>query len=146
MLIVTNNVLNLAVLNDAKEVGNSLDALKVHLVKGDITPTPGVPLATYTAAEADYTGYATEDVTWLDPVINDAGQVELIGTVPEFRPTASTVGNSIYGLFVTDTAGAVLKFAGRFDNPPLPMNGVTDNILVTLRFVAPSAGSVNVVT
>lgn len=132
----------LSVLADA--VAATFDGAKVNLFQNDVTPTPGTPIGDYTLAT--YTGNGAEAVTWLDPVINDAGEPELIGIVGEFRPTGTTVGNAIFGIIVTDTAGTGLKAAARFDATPLPMAATTDNIVVTLRVRLTPNGLVVTVT
>jgi len=103
-----------------------LDGAKARLFKSDTPVTPTTPLGAYTTA--DYTGYADKTITWSALTINDLGGLEIQGVVTEFRPTADTVGNVIYGLVVL-TSGGALRLAGRFDNPPLPMNSALDNIL-----------------
>lgn len=129
MDLITNQTLALGVTADA--VAGILTANKVALFQNNIIPTPATPLVDYT--EATYSGYAKEAVTWLAPTVADDGVVEVIGIVGEFRPTSSVVVNSIYGILLVDTTGAILYVAARFDNPPLPMNSTLDNIVVTLR-------------
>jgi len=144
MDLVPVQALNLGIAEAAVDTAAILDGVMVHLYQNDITPTPNRPIGDYT--EATYTGYAAEALTWLAPTLNDAGQIEVIGTVGEFRPTASTVQNTIYGLYLTDTAGAVLLEAARFDNAPLPMNSVLDSIITTFRQIMPAGGTVAVVS
>lgn len=111
-------------------VTGALIGAEVELFKSDTTPTPTTPLASYTLA--DYTGYAAGAVTWLAISIADDGSYEVVGTVPEFRPTGTATANNIYGWILTDGAGVLLA-AARFDNPPLPMEDTLDSIILTVR-------------
>jgi hypothetical protein len=142
MNLVTTQDLALGALTDA--VAGTLAGCECHLYKNDITPTPGTPLGSYT--EADFSGYAAGAITWLAPTVNDAGEVEVIGTVPEFRPTSDTVQNQIYGATIQDGGGTILYAASRFDNPPVPMVGTLDSILLTIRLRFSPGGLIVAVT
>jgi hypothetical protein len=118
----------------ANDVAGELTGTKVHLYKTALPVDGTTDLATFHTDEATFTGYAAKSITWLTPSVSDDGIVEVVGTVPEFRPTDSVAPNDIWGIYITDTAAATLLFCGQFDNPPLPMNGTTDAIVVTIRF------------
>ena len=138
MDLVGNQTWDLAVTADA--LAGVLTANKVALYQNDIIPTPNRPLGDYT--EATYSGYAKEAITWSAPTLADDGSVEVLGIVGEFRPTSSVVVNSIYGLMLVDTTGAILYAAARFDAPPLPMNSTLDAIIVTVRVRIKAGGVV----
>lgn len=129
MNLVGNQAWALAATADV--IAGVLTANKVKLYQSNTIPTPATPIGDYT--EATYSGYALEAITWSAPTLADDGSVEVLGVVGEFRPTSSAVQNSIYGLLLVDTTGAILYAAARFDAPPLPMNSTLDAIIVTLR-------------
>lgn len=142
MDLVPSQAFSLGVTADA--IATTLDACKVKLFQNNIVPGPNTILGDYT--EATYSGYAAEAITWSDPTIADDGSIEVIGIVGEFRPTSSVVVNSIYGLLLVDTTGAILYAGARFDAPPLPMNSVLDAIVPTLRVRITPGGIVAVVS
>jgi len=89
--------------------------------------------------EGGYTGYARQAVTWNEPSVADDGTVEVVGTVPEFRPTGtSTV--SMYGLFVTGVDSVTLVGCGPLDGAPVPMGDIFAALVVTIRFRPSSSG------
>ena len=60
--------------------------------------------------------------------------MEVVGTVPEFRPTGANVDNSIIGAFITrNTDDALLSF-GEFTGALIPMNNADDAMVVTVRY------------
>jgi len=138
-MLVANQAWRVAVLEDV--IAGVLTANKVALYQSNTNPTPETPIGDYT--EATYSGYAKEAITWSAPTIADDGTIEVIGVVGEFRPTSSVVTNSIYGLLLVDTTGAILYAAERFDGAPLAMASVLDAIIPTLRVrITPSGVSV----
>lgn len=116
------------------DIGGYLDGAQVHLTKSEIAISPTTPLADLTTAEADYNTYTAQDITWDTATVADDGTVEVIGTVPGFRPTDALAPNNIWALFITNGDGDELYFLGSFDAPPLPMNTVLDQITVTVRY------------
>jgi len=139
MDLIGNDVDDIQILTDISGVGDFLAAAVVGLYKNDVVPSRDLLLAAYTTA--DYSGYAEEAVTWLVPSVADDGEVEMVGIVGEFRPTGAVIQNTVFGI-VLKTAGGELVQAARFDLPPLPMGGVDDSILVTLRVRLTLAGMV----
>lgn len=142
--LVFNQAYALALLAALVAEDGLLDGAVCALGQADIVPTPATPLASYTIAT--YTGYGTEAITWLAPSVSDDGTPEVVGTVGEFRPTGTTVGNQIYTLQITNTGGTVLLAAARFTLAPVPMVSTLDSILPTIRIRATPAGLVAVVT
>lgn len=116
----------------------------VDLYQAEIAINQTTPLSEFTSNLANYTGYAQGAITWGPATVADDGTVEILGTVPEFRPTGTAVTNTIWGLFIRDAGGTALYFAGQFDGAPLPMGSTLDSILLTLRF-RPATQSVVVV-
>jgi len=142
--LLANQAMNLAVLADVvTAVTGELTGAEVELFQNDILPTPETPLGDYTLAT--YDGYAAQAVTWLAPSVADDGSVELVGTVPEWRPTGSVTPNVIYGMLLL-TAGGALRAALRFDDAPIPMGSTLDSLITTIRFRAPCGGTVAVVS
>lgn len=128
----------------AADVADYLADLKVHLTMADLAITEATLLAELTAIEATYTGYALETVVWLDPSVSDDGNIEVVSTPMEFRPTASTVGNNIYACYCLAAVGGALLFAGPLDGAPIPMASTLNAILLTIRY-RPATRSVSVV-
>lgn len=119
----------------ADDVAGTLAGAKVHMYETDLTLEPTLPsLADFVAAVATYTGYAAATITWGTPSIADDGTVEVVGTVPAFRPSADVAGKSVWGIWITDTTSATLLFAGQYDEAPLPMAATTDEILLVVRY------------
>jgi len=97
--------------------------------------TPGIPT---------YTGYAAGTVVWETNTIADDGTVEVLGTMPDFRPTDAVAPNIVYGMFCRAEPSGALMLLGRFDNAPLPMGKTTDVIKIVLRY-RPATASIAVV-
>lgn len=97
-------------------------ALNQNTVKADIT-----------ALIANYDGYAEANIDWSTASISDDGYVEVVGTVPEFRPTGSNVDNEIVGAFITANSDDALLMFGEFDDSFL-MNSNLDAAVVMVRY------------
>jgi hypothetical protein len=115
-------------------VTGSLTGSLVALVKNNITLDANTTMADITANEADYNTYAQAAITWLAPSIADDGQVEVVGTVPEFRPTDALAPNNIYGASIINAGAIKTYFNAAFDGAPLPMNTVLDSLILTVRW------------
>lgn len=118
----------------ADDIAGYLDGLKVDLYQTAIAFGPTTPLATFTAAVCTYTGYAQGVVTWSTPTLADDGTVEVLGTLPVWRPTDGVTPNVAWGIYAHSGVGSVLYFAGQFDGAPLPMQSALQQITVTLRY------------
>lgn len=130
MDLVTNQAFELKVLNALKAVGAPLTGAKLDLYTNDIIPGRDLPRSAYVTANFD--GYAQAAITWLGASVADDGTVEVIGTVPEFRPTGSVTPNNVFGVVVTDAAGDLIG-AARLDDAPTPLGSTLNNLLVTVR-------------
>jgi len=115
----------------ATDVGGTLAGAKVRLFINDALPVPASVVGDFDPAT--YTGHADKTITWLTPSIADDGHVEVIGTVPEFRPTDAVTPNTVFGAIIID-AGPVMLLGGRFDDAPLPMESALDSIVITVRY------------
>lgn len=111
-----------------------LDLAKVGLSIANQSADKDRTLAELVAAVPTYTGYALGSVTWSAATISDDGFIEFLGTVPEFRPADAVAADSIYLMFLQNTAGTKLYGVGRFDGAPLPMRSALDAIQLTLRW------------
>lgn len=91
--------------------------MKLHLCKTDFTPTPLTVLTDYSAAQADFTGYAARTLTFGAPFIDSAGNIVATAIV-SYLCTDAVTPNQIYTCYATDTAAAVLMFGSRIDGSP----------------------------
>lgn len=110
------------------DTGGVYEAVDLRLYQNDYTPTPATVLADLTAAT--YSGYAAEAIAFAGPVIGSDGKIRLVSVGALFQPTSSTVTNTVFGWYITNTGGTVLLAAGRFESP-VPMMGVTSGVEVT---------------
>lgn len=132
------------ILGAEDEIDGHLAGAKLGLFVGAVDITQARVLADFTAAKATYTGYVKQAITWLEESVADDGTVEVVGTVPQFRPTDAVAPNMIAGCWIEDAAASDWYYAGYFDNQPLPMNGILDAMLVTVRY-RPRSGTFAVV-
>lgn len=128
---------------DVADTTGPYDGLSVDLFQVNIDINKNTPIAAFTDAVADYSGYAAGAITWETVSIADDGIVEVLGTVPVFKPTGTTVSNTIYGLYILNVGGTAVYFAGLFDEP-IGMGELTDRILLTIRY-RPATNTVVVV-
>jgi len=127
----------------ADVIAGHLAAATVHLGQTNMTVDRNTTKAEMTAAEATYSGYAAETITWLAPSIGSDGEVEVVGIVGEFRPTSSVITNSIYTAYILSAVGGTpLCFVARFDNAPIGMGTTLDSIVVTVRWRPRTGGLV----
>jgi len=138
MDLVPTEVLDLAIAGDVvTAVTGALIGAEVELFQNDVNPTRGSVIADFDVAT--FAGYNAEAVQWLEPSRADDGNIEVVGTLQEFRPTDDVTPNTIFGFFVTD-GGTEVLYAARFENAPLPMGSTLDSILLTLRARIPAGG------
>ncbi len=110
----------------------------LHLFQSSFTPTPNSTLADFTAAEADFDGYAGITIaTWSDPVLAGQG-FAIYAPTQTFRWEHDTddVGNQIGGAYLV-TSGGVLYQYTKFD-PTLNVSGPDQAIIVTPTDVYPA--------
>jgi len=101
---------------------NGASQLQLHLYQSSHTPSPSDTLSTYTAIEADFTGYTPALISGWADVGLDPDDRELIQALPvSFVRTAGS--NDIYGYFVTDSASALLWFAEERTGGPVTVDG-----------------------
>jgi hypothetical protein len=108
--------------------------LTVHLFKNDHEPVIDDTVSAY--VEADYSGYATVDLTNPQPAerhFNRAVTSQYDDV--EFRHNGGTVQNDTYGYFITQRQGMgtpILLYATRFPNVPLRMSQLNDHVIIVL--------------
>jgi hypothetical protein len=108
--------------------------LDCGLFKSMHTPADGDTLATYTAIEADFPGYARQQIqNWLAASTDGTGRALSVADVVTFTRGAGGAPQNIYGYFVVDAAGNLL-WAELDPNAPVAINnpGNTYSILPTL--------------
>lgn len=96
-----------------------------------------------TAVEANFDGYAIANIDWQAPSIADDGEVEVVGIVPEFRPTGANVDNTIVGAYIQGNGDGEMKFFGPLDGDGIKMAKTTDALYLTVRY-RPAAKSLTV--
>lgn len=85
--------------------------LYCRLFATNVTINSSTTLASLLAAEASFAGYAKVALTtWSTPSIDGSGAAATTCTQAQFIPTGSAGSGSIYGYFLTDSAGS--KFYG----------------------------------
>lgn len=90
-----------------------------------VAPTPTF-LPTSTMAditEANYDGYARQEVVWLPEIVNSAGDVIKKGQNMAFAPTDATLPNTITGAFLASAATGGNLIAGAAAPTPIPLIG-----------------------
>lgn len=130
-------------LEAADVIAGTLADAKVRLTQAPVPLNNDTTFAELVAANADYGGYAQANIDWMEPSIADDGQVEVVGTVPEFRPANDDTPNDIIGCYISNAANNDAYFVGNLDGQPLPMNDVTDAIILVVRY-RPATGSLTV--
>lgn len=118
----------------AADIAGYLLGIKANLYQTPVAISQSTPLSAFTAAVATFTGYTAHVVTWDTPSVADDGTVEVLGSFVAWRPTDGVTPNVIWGVYITDGAGALLYFAGQFEDAPLPMGGALDQITIVMRY------------
>ncbi len=113
----------------AAAVRTALAAGHIKLFKSSFTPSPDSPLADFTAAEADFTGYTPIAVTnWNTPILGPGSSFQIGMPLVQFETAnPTTVGNLIGGFFYEDAANAVGVIYGTFATPvpmEVPFQGI----------------------
>lgn len=113
-----------------------LDGVVIKLFQNNVTPGPDATPATFTVA--DFEGYAnSSEVTWGTVFHADSSEVQVWGDVKEFVATGDDPSNNIYGWYMTNAGGTVLKAWERFDEP-VPVAEAGQGLAVLPVLVLPS--------
>lgn len=122
-----------ACLQNATERQTALAASVAHLFKSSLVPTSSSTKAELTAAECDWTGYATKALAaWLGPILAPGSGYEIIMPLVLWDTGAAdpAVGNDVGGAWIEDAAGKV-RMVAVFDTP-MPMQVAHDGIPLSL--------------
>ena len=124
----------------ANEVKTAMAASIMHLFKSSLTPDPSTATADYTAAEADFDGYATITIAaWNVPILAP-GTGYLISTplmVFVWVFDTDSVGNVIAGCYCLDATGKN-RLVVIFDNP-IPMQQAGQGIQFYVNWLFPTS-------
>jgi hypothetical protein len=143
--LFTNDALDEKIING--ETNNTIGAdsvlfnATVGLCSVGLTWGRGVTLAQVLAAEPGYSGYARKAVTWNAASRDVAGNIQALGTVPEFRPTNGNTPAIIQGIFVLSSSSTLLA-NGPLDDAPVALTDQFSNVIVTLAWKPTSGGLV----
>jgi hypothetical protein len=112
----------------------------LRLFKSDFVPSVASTLAEFTAAEADFTGYAEGTLTaWLAPVLNPAGGASIDSPTIQFAAAAPyTVGNVIGGWYIVDAGETQVVAFGTFGSP-IPIGAAGQGFPMNVTLVFPNA-------
>lgn len=139
-MLVQPNAISLEMIAALIAASAELDGVKVHLYKNNLAPTVNSVVADFVAA--DFTGYGVSSaVVWGTPGISQSGVPLVLGDVKEFLSTFPfTVPNTVYGYYVTNTAGSKLLFAEKFETPQIISTGNQQIIVVPAWSMISQAG------
>jgi hypothetical protein len=111
-----------------------LDTFKIHLFTNNVIVSPTDLVSTYT--EADFSGYAAAVIgAWTPEQTETDGSLTVVGeTITTFSQTASTISNTVYGWWLSDTALTFVYASANFDAPiPFALAGTSVNLLLSLN-------------
>lgn len=96
-------------------------SIKIKLFQNNFTPSPTSVLADFT--EATFDGYAPVTVLAAayppSRTMPDGSTLALFSSVADFEDSGNVTPNTIYGAYITDTAGTFLLLSVRFDTPKI---------------------------
>jgi len=93
----------------AGKVRTALAACEMRLYKAELTVSENTTLAQLEEAEADYSGYAAQDIANFGAVFQTPLGAGIQSPLVQFQPTpAPTITNDIGGAFVVDSTGALV--------------------------------------
>ncbi len=126
------------ILDQLTTLSGLMTDLHFHLYKNDLIPTEYAAVGDF--VEADFTSYAASSaIVWGASIPAPAGGYQCVGDVKQWAPTDSVTPNTIFGVFVTDVGGTVLRYAERFETP-VPMASVADSLAYVPVFSSQTAG------
>lgn len=119
----------LSLLTALKAVDKPLDGAKVHLfTDAGLTPTEDTVVGSFT--EPDYAAYAAQTAVWGTPLSLADGTGVLLAPALTFGVANATEATTVYGAFVTDTAGTVLLYSELFPNPYAMVDETRDLVYI----------------
>lgn len=126
-------------LTTATAVRTALANSVIHLFKSSFAPEPTDPLASYTAAECDYDGYAAITfAAWNTPILAPGTGYMIGSPLVQFTWVFDTadVGNLVGGCYVVDAA-TKLRMTVIFTEP-IPMQQAGQGIPINLVWLFPT--------
>lgn len=121
----------------AADMQTALALSELHLFQSTLNPDAATPLADYTTAEADYTGYALETLTaWFDPQYAPGTGYMIASPQVQFLSTGSGVTNVIGGCYLVDANGDLRLTVTFTDTIPMQIAG--QGILISLVWLFPT--------
>ena len=105
LLIPTASQLTLL---DALTTSGSLNGATLHLFKSNITPALTDVLATYTANEATFGGYAAQTITPWGAAATVSAKAKSVAPTFTFTATGASLPQTIYGVYVLTSGGALI--------------------------------------
>ena len=128
----------------ATEMQSELANSVLHLFKSELVPDPSTPLSSYTAAEADYDGYAAETLAaWNDPILAPGTGYMIGSPLVQFAAADPFTGdgNTIGGCYLVDAAGK-LRMSVIF-TAPIPVQMPGQGIPINLVWLFPTGLTVS---
>lgn len=119
-------------LNLKAENGAAVGQLQVGLFKSAVTFDPTDDAIAYTAVEADFNGYARQNVEPSGVAFTDSGQAVQAFASNVFQRSTGGSPNDIYGAFLID--GTTGDLVGVADDPAAPQTIDTDGQTYTVTF------------
>ena len=107
------------------------NTLILHLYQNNYSPVDGSVIGSFT--EATFSGYATQTCASWSAAATVSGRASTSATARTFTNSTGSVGNSIYGYYVTDGSGN-LMWAEADPSAPVGMNNPGDSYTVTPTF------------
>ncbi len=113
-------------------MATDFDNAVLHLWQyGELAPSPTTPLADFTAAECDFSGYAAETITdWGAPFLLDASWALESQNRFDYDSGAGSTGNQVGGWYLVSAGGDLIAF-GVYD-PSRPAQGDGQVIFTTV--------------
>src|SRR5262249_55420012 len=106
------------------------NTLVMGLTKTDITPASGDTASTYTAHEADFSGYARQTITTWGASTTVSGRATATATALTWTNSTGATGNNVYTYFVLDGSGNLL-WAERDATAPIDMGSAGRSYTIT---------------
>lgn len=105
----------------------------VRLFRNNVTPAIGDTVASYT--EANFSGYAAQALPSFSAAAFSTSKARATATSTLiFTNSTGVTGNTIYGYYVTNSAGTQLRWAHRPDNAPYDLSAAANAVNVLLKY------------
>jgi hypothetical protein len=123
----------LAALSEMVAVGEVLAGCKIHLYANQLIPSQGTLLTMF--VEATFTGYVAQSVgAWGAAYIGPDGNAHVTAPGLQFQATDDVTPNTIYGWYMTNTAGTELVGAANFLTP-IPIVAALQAVVMQPDFI-----------